>query len=408
MTHPAPRGPAHPERIVLVCGVGTGNIGNDASFATVRALIEAARPGARIALATPFVDGARQVVDVPVIALRQDYVSHRAAGAPWRVALSLAWGEARRLARLARLQRGLSLVAVSGTGVLDDFSENPWNMPYALLTWVLFARQARRPVALIAVGAGPIRNRLSRRQFAAATRLATSVSYRDEDSRDFMSGIGAGRADARVVPDVVFAHPVPDARPPDPASATPTVGLGVMAYGGWTRHGEGPLYERYVATLAEVVTRLSEQGCAVRFLVGQPVDLPAVQDVIYACEPQVAARLVMPDVTDFAGLLEAVAATDLVVATRYHNVVAAVMMRRPVVSVSYAPKNAALLDALGVQGADRAVEHADAAWILARIADIRAGRAGLTTAATQQLDEWAAHVRDEVRTVLATARAPSR
>lgn len=392
--------------IVLLCGVGTGNVGNDASFATVRAIIESECPGAQIVLATPFVDGAQQIVDVPVVALRQDYTSHLGAGSPWRIALSVARGEGRRLRHLRLVQRRLSLIVVSGTGIFDDFSENPWNMPYALLTWALFARWIRRPFAFLAVGAGPVHNALSRRQFAIAARLATSVSYRDEASRDFMSGIGAGRADATVVPDVVFAHPVPAAPPADPRGQNPTVGVGVMAYGGWTQHGEGPVYEAYIATLAQLVTQLIQQGCGVRFLAGQPVDLSAVEDVIAACEGDAAGRLSVPEaaeVADFAGLLEAAGSTDLIVATRYHNIVAALMMRRPVVSLSYAPKNAALLASLDLENSDRPVEEADAAWISARIADIRAGRAGLTDEAHERLDVWGAQVGGEVRTVLAAS-----
>ena len=42
--------------------------------------------------------------------------------------------------------------------------------------------------------------------------------------------------------------------------------------------------------------------------------------------------------------------TDVVVATRYHNIVCALMVEKPTISVGYAAKNDALLDAMGLEG----------------------------------------------------------
>jgi polysaccharide pyruvyl transferase WcaK-like protein len=46
--------------------------------------------------------------------------------------------------------------------------------------------------------------------------------------------------------------------------------------------------------------------------------------------------------------MQAIAETDLVVASRYHVQIAALKMRRPLISLGYAPKNDALLQEAGL------------------------------------------------------------
>lgn len=111
----------------------------------------------------------------------------------------------------------------------------------------------------------------------------------------------------------------------------------------------------------------------------------------------------MPEIHDFDDLLDAVGATDLVIATRYHNVVAALMMRRPVVSLSYAPKNGDLLREVGIEGFDRRVEEATPAWVIDRVDAIRSGRSAFGGPVWEILDDWDQAVRDEAIRVLNSA-----
>jgi polysaccharide pyruvyl transferase WcaK-like protein len=47
-------------------------------------------------------------------------------------------------------------------------------------------------------------------------------------------------------------------------------------------------------------------------------------------------------------LLDQLADTDLVIAPRYHNLLLAMMLNKPVISLSYDPKNDALLEGVGL------------------------------------------------------------
>jgi polysaccharide pyruvyl transferase WcaK-like protein len=51
--------------------------------------------------------------------------------------------------------------------------------------------------------------------------------------------------------------------------------------------------------------------------------------------------------------------TDIVVATRFHNVVCALMVNKPVISCGYARKNEVLLDEMGLGGYSQHVEELD-------------------------------------------------
>lgn len=387
----APRGP----QVLLLCGVGTGNIGNDASLQVTIEQLRSLHPDLKVVVATPFVSGAEGVVDARVIPVRQDLTRHR--GRP-RVAMvrTIAATEVRRLVDAWRLLRDTDLVLVSGTGIFDDFGEHPWNMPYALLTWTALARVAHTPLAFVAVGAGPVHSRVSRAAFRVAARLADYATYRDHGSMQFMASIGAGRGDARVVPDLVFGLERPQVRPATPAAPSICVGLGVMSYGGWSSLGQGAVYDAYVRCLAAVVERLAVAGHRVTFLVGQPCDNPVVADVVASVPARFRDVLNSPVIRNIPELLDAVGTTDIVIATRYHNIVAALMMSRPVVSMSYAPKNADLLREVGIESFDLPIEDADPEWVLERVERIRSGGSGFGEHTWSIAQGWARQARDEI------------
>lgn len=388
-------------RILLICGVGTGNIGNDDSLQVATRCFKEILPAPQFMVATPHPDGARNLVDYPVIPISQNLAAYRRLRNRRAIAAAILAGEWRRFRLLRACTSTSDLLVVTGTGILDDFGERPWTMPYALLSWAIAARVLRRPIAFMAVGAGPIAGRTNRIIFGTVARLANTISYRDEESRDYLRTHCHVERDARVCPDLVFGHPAPLFPPADTRCESIRIGVGVMHYGGWSQGREGPAYDRYIQTLSDTVVLLRKSGHSVSFLVGQPVDIPAVQDVIVRCANAGIQGLEVPAIETFDDLLESVAKTDLVIATRYHNVVAALLAGRPVVSLSYAPKNRALLRQLGLDAFDRPVETADPAWILDRIGELRARRCRLPEDTDSLLRAWADDVRNEVARVAA-------
>lgn len=386
--------------VTLICGVGTGNIGNDASLDVVRADLRRREPSLQVTVATPFPEGARTRLADAVLPLRLDLGRLRETRSGLPFVAAVLSGEVRRLLELHRHLRATDAVIVTGTGILDDFEERPWGMPYALVSWALMTRLHDRPFVLTSIGAGPIEGRLNRHLLTAVARLATRVTFRDVASRDYMSALGAGCEEALVVPDLVYGTTLPAARPIDTQAEHLRVGLGVLDYDGWPRTADRAPRRRYVQTLVEVVEALHAQGHTVSLLCGQPCDESLVQEVVAGCRPHIAAGLECPQTPDLDSLLEVMGDLDLVVATRFHHVVAATMMGRPVVSVSYAPKNGELLRDLGIPDRDAFIEEATSSWVLAQVSRARDLHETEAAGVAATLREWHEQVAGEVRTVL--------
>jgi polysaccharide pyruvyl transferase WcaK-like protein len=64
-------------------------------------------------------------------------------------------------------------------------------------------------------------------------------------------------------------------------------------------------------------------------------------------------------VSSVTNILDEIAATDMVVATRYHNIVLALMLFKPVLSLSYERKNDSLMAELGLSEYCQRIDRLD-------------------------------------------------
>jgi polysaccharide pyruvyl transferase WcaK-like protein len=226
-------------------------------------------------------------------------------------------------------------------------------------------------------------------------------------SRRFLAQQGRDVSGDRIVPDVVFGlrptieHASAHATSPRPTTnARRKVGVGLMTYRGW-RGDDGPdaaIYRTYLAKIGDFVTWLLERGYDVRLVTGAANDQEAVDDVIGRVGTLAAdGRLQVSKADRLDDLCRDLAGTDLVVATRYHNVIAALLAGRPVISIGYAEKNRELLAHFGLDGACQHVETFDldrlqrqfselAAGAVARQPGILAGVDQLRAALDEELD----------------------
>jgi polysaccharide pyruvyl transferase WcaK-like protein len=200
-----------------------------------------------------------------------------------------------------------------------------------------------------------------------AVRTTTSRSYRDNVSREFLAGQGIDTSCDLVVPDLVFGLTecnLPGyARPAAPAR---TVGLGVMGYYGWdaNREAGARIYERYISQIADFARWLLEHGLQVRLLIGElRTDDAAVEDLLgrldHGIGPDLTRNVRAEPIGSLADLLLEISRTDVVVASRYHNVVGALALGRPVIALGYASKFDALMGDAGLADYCQHVEHLD-------------------------------------------------
>jgi len=68
-------------------------------------------------------------------------------------------------------------------------------------------------------------------------------------------------------------------------------------------------------------------------------------------------KLIVEDISDVGGLFDQIVQTDIVVASRFHNVLCALMLERPVISLGYHEKNDSLMKEMGLGEYCQHIEH---------------------------------------------------
>jgi polysaccharide pyruvyl transferase WcaK-like protein len=293
------------------------------------------------------------------------------------------------------LAQGLDLIIVPGTGILDDFNENPFGWPFAILRWSIAARLAGARFAFVSIGAGPVTHPLSRVFIRKAALLAAHRSYRDQVSYDFMRSLGvSGRRDG-VSADIAFALPVADDVLTN--SADQRIGLGVMNYRGWRKNAQdgAAIYQTYLNKMGILVDGLLDQGRQVRLLIGDQGDLAAVKDLQSRLRHRDKGNVTFEPPASLQELMQQIALTDIVVASRYHNIVCALAMTRPAISIGYARKNDALLNDTGLGAYCHHIETFNPEHLLGQIDQIFARRAELATIVERGVNIYRGRLREQ-------------
>jgi len=349
---------------------GSGNTGNDASLEAMLATVERLCPEAQVLCICG--DPRNIVRDFGTLAtpIHRDYSRNpvlRKLG---------------NLLRPFRELRGCKLLIVPGTGALDDFGTGWTGLPLAFFTWCLAARLRGTEIAFVSVGAGPIKHPLSRWLMKTAIGMAHYRSYRDQVSKDYLQGIGFPAAKDPIYPDLAFLLPIPA----DPGSGTGrrgplTVGLGVMTYQGWRNDPKqgAASYAEYLEKISRFTLWLLDRGHPIRLLMGDNTDQHALDDlqrVVAELRPSLpTGRLQASPCRSLHDLLQQIAETDVVVATRFHSVVGALKLGCPVISIGYANKNDALMVEVGLGRFCQSIESLDIDLLIRQFTELTADAA---------------------------------
>ncbi len=156
----------------------------------------------------------------------------------------------------------------------------------------------------------------------------------------------------RVYPDLAFALPAPG----DDAGDPRLVGVGVMAYYGSNdeRKEADRIYADYVAAMTRFVEWLLDNGRRVRLFVGDTngSDDSVVQEILADVRASRSdldpSSLEAVDATSFTDVMKAMLPVGIVVAMRYHNIVCALKLSKPTISISYSPKHDVLMAEMGL------------------------------------------------------------
>jgi polysaccharide pyruvyl transferase WcaK-like protein len=251
---------------------------------------------------------------------------------------------------------------------------HPWGLPYSFYLLCTSGKLFGTKVAFVSVGAGAVKRRATRMLLDASARLAYYRSYRDAPSLDFMRERGVDVAGDHVFSDLAFSIPPLPCEPGDPR----IVGVGVMGYrGGNDDRAEGAaIYASYMAAMKSFTRWLIDHDYSVRILIGDEnePDLLAGEELladVLAGRPGLeAGRVEAEYATSFAELMQAMAPAATIVATRYHSMICALRLGKPVLSLSYAPKFAAVASAMGLAEFCQSAKSLDADLLIAQFTEV--------------------------------------
>ncbi len=359
-------------RIAAYGYFGMGNIGNEGSLAAMLEYLRKTYPEAALSCFAAGAVTVRRDHGIPATQL-MTFRADRAPGGPLTKvakAASRIWDIPRTFSKMG----DVDVLVVPGTGVLETaLVATPWGLPYWLFLATASCRLRRRKVALVSVGAEHAKNPVTRWLFRWTVRLSHYCSYRDEESRNAARSMGVRGRLGEAFPDLAFSLPTPEGQPERPGHVV----IGVMAYNGSPDDPHrGPHVQRtYVEHMAQLITRLVDHGRSVTLVVGDVADhglAVEIEERVRSARPEVApGRMSVSGADTMTGIMTEMAGAEVVVASRFHNLICALMMSRPTVSLGYAGKNVRLMTEFGLDGFSQAVDSFDVDRLAGQIADVQ-------------------------------------
>jgi len=316
--------------------------------------------------------------------------------------------------RIFHRLKGIDLLFIAGSNQMVDNFGGPWEFPYINLRWSILARLAGCRIAWVSVGAGPLDSPRSRRFVRASLRLADYVSVRDEGSLRLLREIGVTR-DIRVFPDL--AHGLEHEAGPRERSgggARGTVGINPMPIydGRYWPEWAPEKYARYVSELAAFATALGRAGHRAFFFGTHPRDERVAGEALAVMEREHGvARAALPPVKSSATigeLLVVMESADIIVPTRFHGALLALLVERPTLAICYYRKTRELMIEFG-QGQELTVtlEEFRAADAMERIRLLEDRTEELTGLMRQRKKEFRAALAEQYEMVFALVAGPA-
>jgi polysaccharide pyruvyl transferase WcaK-like protein len=376
-----------------LCGLlGSGNLGNDGMLETMMAYLRADHPDAIVDFMCAGPETIRARYGVEAIPLNW-YQKHEQRGPGTATTVLKLLGKAIDVYRTASWVRRHDVVIVPGAGVLEaGLPVRASSYPYTMFLLSASGRLLRTKVALVSVGASVVDQRLTRWLFTNAARLAFYCSYRDEVSRDAMREAGLDVSEARIYPDLAFGLPAP----PEAEGAEQTVGVGVMAYYGGNssedRRQADEIHAAYVEKMKRFVFWLADSGYQIRLFGGDNRFDDRVAEQILAALAEHRPGLeqmyaVAEPVTSMQELMREMTPVGTVVATRFHNVLCALKLSKPTISIGYASKHDRMMADMGLSEFCQPARSLDVDRLIEQFTELQKRSAELRKAMAERNEE---------------------
>ena len=290
--------------------------------------------------------------------------------------------------------KGTDVLIIPGTGLLTDaYGLRGWG-PYNLFKWSLIAKLRACELLFVSVGAGPLYSTLGRKFVKSALSMADFRSYRDNASLEYLKRIGFETNSDRVYPDLVFSLPE-TAIPSDnnEQERRSVVGLGLMEYAGKysVEKPSNGIYLEYLDNLVAFAGWLLAHDYVIRLLIGELCDRSASKEFKSLLKASFGAyaeeRIIDQPALSVEQLMPQIAATDVVVATRFHNLLLALVLNKPVIAISFHHKCASLMNDMGLAEYCHDINHMNAGRLIEQFQDVERNAEKLKPVIRQKVEQ---------------------
>src|SRR5712692_1273498 len=365
-------------RIGLLDHMGYGNLGDAAVQEAVIANIKKRLPNARLIGFSLVPDDTLKRHGIPCHPIRWWYLTPEKIGSQaangmslksnlisilMKIPLFFSWSkpvsdfihEVMFWVRSYRTLRSLDLLIISGGGQLCELWYGPWSHPYTIFKFSLLTKLARKKLYLLNVGAGPLEHPLSRFFARWAVRFADYRSFRDDDSRELVQGLGV-KAKTHVYPDPAYALQVGNHSNGAPGASKPIiVGLNPIGFCDpriWPRKDDS-VYQEYLEKIARLSAWLLEQGYHLRvFTTESSVDRYAIGDLkarllSRVSSPELVCQVFRSPSENVSDLLRQMSEFDFILTSKFHGIIFSHLLSKPVISLSYHRKMDVAMQSVG-------------------------------------------------------------
>jgi len=296
-----------------------------------------------------------------------------------------------------KVMRGSQMLIVPGTQVVSDYVTGPFSWPYDIFKWAIIAKLCRARLLFLNIGVGPIYHPLSRWFIKASLNLSDYRSYRDIASKRYVEKMGPCRSCDLVYPDLAFSLQstlLPACQ--NVSKPRPVFGVGLKDYLGREglrdRHNNRA-YRDYLNTLGDLVAWLCERKYVVRLIIGDVLyDSDVEQDFMELLHERGLmnkdGQIVSEPVFTVKQLLSQIAAVDFLVTSRFHNVVLALMLDKPVVCLSDHRKLDSLMTDIGLTEYCLPLANLDFDDLIERLVKLEKNAAALRPYIKQKTEEY--------------------
>ncbi|XOI99541.1 polysaccharide pyruvyl transferase CsaB [Paenibacillus polymyxa] len=243
---------------------------------------------------------------------------------------------------------------ISGGGSLLQDATGLKSIPYYLGV-IKLAQWLKKPTFIYAQGIGPVNRKIFNPMIKSVFKACTYVSVRDEQSADYLRGLGLQWNQIHVVPDPVMGLPLPETNSKAVAGATSADAVNQAnrvepSTGGHTKLPVIGVSVRFwesdrkelTAIAAGLKKLCSKRAVHLRFLPFHlPVDEQAsrfLMEMLGDVTSKGSEISITQDLTDPQLMLEEVSKCDLVIGMRLHSLIYAASQYVPPVGISYDPK----------------------------------------------------------------------